>query len=78
MLAIPQALEAGEIVAHLRKANPQLVILSRAHSEASMRHLIEQGADGAVQAELELAYSMAEMVLAAPLPAGVTPSESSA
>ena len=63
LLAIPNAFEAGEIIARLRKANPAMIILARAHSEAESRHLISQGADGAVLAEHELAHSMAEMVL---------------
>jgi len=64
LLAIPGAFEAGEIVKRLRAANPAMVILARAHNEAEVRHLLESGADGAVLAERELAYSMAEMVLA--------------
>jgi CPA2 family monovalent cation:H+ antiporter-2 len=66
VVAIPQAFEAGEIIARLRSANPAMTILARAHSETEMRHLLRQGADGAVLAERELAYSMAEMVMAAP------------
>ncbi|MBB5209005.1 YbaL family putative K(+) efflux transporter [Chiayiivirga flava] len=66
VLAIPQALEAGEIVARLREANAALTIFARAHSDGEVRHLIEHGADGAVMAERELAYSMAEMVMATP------------
>jgi CPA2 family monovalent cation:H+ antiporter-2 len=66
LVAIPQAFEAGEIIARLRAANPAMVILARAHSDPELRHLLEQGADGAVLAERELAYSMAEMVMAAP------------
>ncbi len=68
LIAIPQALEAGEIIAHLREANPSISILARAHSDAELRHLLEQGADGAVLAERELAHSMAEMVMSAPRP----------
>jgi CPA2 family monovalent cation:H+ antiporter-2 len=64
MLAIPGAFEAGAIVKRLRAANPAMVILARAHNEAEVRHLLDSGADGAVLAERELAYSMAEMVLA--------------
>lgn len=67
MLAIPQALEAGEIIAKLRAINPGLSIVARAHSDNEVRHLIEHGADGAVMAERELAHSLAEMVLAAPI-----------
>ncbi|RPE79490.1 YbaL family putative K(+) efflux transporter [Vulcaniibacterium tengchongense] len=67
MLAIPNALEAGEIIAKLRTINPALTIVARAHSDAEVRHLIEHGADGAVMAERELAHSLAEMVMATPL-----------
>ncbi|CAN5190798.1 YbaL family putative K(+) efflux transporter [soil metagenome] len=63
LLAIPNAFEAGEIVQRLRASNPAISILARAHSEAEVRHLIDCGADGAVLAERELAYSMAEMVM---------------
>ncbi|MEO8161816.1 MAG: YbaL family putative K(+) efflux transporter [Arenimonas sp.] len=66
LLAIPGAFEAGEIIVRLRAANLGMVILARAHSESELRHLLESGADGAVLAERELAYSMAEMVMAAP------------
>src|SRR3990167_4839513 len=58
LVAIPNAFEAGEIIARLRKSNPAMIILARAHSDAESRHLISQGADGAVLAERELAYSM--------------------
>lgn len=66
VLAIPQALEAGEVIARLRERRPQMTILARAHSEAEVRHLLGHGADGAVLAEKELAHSMAEMALSAP------------
>ncbi|MFZ5661890.1 MAG: YbaL family putative K(+) efflux transporter [Pseudomonadota bacterium] len=66
LLAIPNVLEAGEIVAALRAANPTLTVVARAHSDAGVRHLLEHGADGAVMAERELAHSLAEMVLATP------------
>ena len=66
VLAIPQALEAGEVVARLRALNPGLTILARAHSDAEVRHLLAHGADGAVLAEKELAHSMAEMAMSAP------------
>ena len=66
ILAIPQPLEAGETLAKLRAINPSLTLLARAHSDAEVRHLLGQGADGAVMAERELAYSLAEMVMATP------------
>ncbi len=66
MVAIPNALEAGEIIARLRQIKPDITILARAHSDAEVKHLLEHGADGAVMAERELAHSLAEMVLATP------------
>ncbi len=66
ILAIPQPLEAGEAIAKLRALNPSLTLLARAHSDAEVKHLLAHGADGAVLAERELAYSLAEMVMATP------------
>jgi CPA2 family monovalent cation:H+ antiporter-2 len=75
ILAIPQALEAGEIIAKLKAINPAISILARAHSEAEVKHLLEHGADAAVLAERELAHSLADMVMATPpyRPARVAP-----
>lgn len=66
ILAIPQPLEAGEAIAKLRALNPALPVLARAHSDAEVKHLLQHGADGAVMAERELAYSLAEMVMSTP------------
>ncbi|HWS78563.1 MAG TPA: YbaL family putative K(+) efflux transporter [Thermomonas sp.] len=66
ILAIPQALEAGEIIARFKSINPAISVLARAHSEAEVKHLLEHGADAAVLAERELAYSLADMVMATP------------
>lgn len=66
ILAIPQPLEAGEALAKLRALNPSLTLLARARSDAEVKHLLEHGADGAVLAERELAYSLAEMVMSTP------------
>ncbi|MFT3756316.1 MAG: YbaL family putative K(+) efflux transporter [Pseudoxanthomonas sp.] len=66
VLAIPQPLEAGEAIAKLRAINPALTLLARAHSDAEVKHLLSHGADGAVMAERELAYSLAEMVMSTP------------
>ena len=63
LVAIPNAFEAGEIIAGLRAANPKLSILARAHSDSAAQHFFDRGADGTVLAERELAHSMAEMVL---------------
>jgi len=66
VFAIPRALEAGETIERMKTLNPALTVLARAHSEAEVRHLLEHGADGAVLAERELAFSLAEMVMSTP------------
>ncbi|NLA66863.1 MAG: cation:proton antiport protein [Gammaproteobacteria bacterium] len=66
VFAIPNALEAGEAITRLKAVNPSITGLARAHSDAEVKHLLQHGADGAVLAERELAYSLAEMVMATP------------
>lgn len=66
VFAIPEALEAGEAVTRMKALNPALTVLARAHGEAEVRHLLAHGADGTVLAERELAFSLAEMVMATP------------
>jgi CPA2 family monovalent cation:H+ antiporter-2 len=66
VFAIPQALEAGETIERLKMLNPTITVLARAHSDAQVKHLLAHGADAAVLAERELAYSLAEMVMATP------------
>ena len=44
ILAIPQALEAGEIIARLKAINPAISVLARARSEAEVKHLLAPGA----------------------------------
>ncbi|MDH5833061.1 YbaL family putative K(+) efflux transporter [Luteimonas kalidii] len=66
IFAIPQALEAGETIERMKTLNPTITVLARAHSDAEVKHLLEHGADGAVLAERELAFSLAEMVMSTP------------
>ncbi|WP_240126821.1 YbaL family putative K(+) efflux transporter [Thermomonas alba] len=66
ILAVPQALEAGEVITRLKAANPQVSVLARAHGQAEVRYLLERGADAAVLAERELAHSLIEMIMATP------------
>lgn len=66
LLAIPNALEAGEIIATLRRINPDMSIIARGHSDTEVKHLLDHGADATVMAERELAHSFAEMVMATP------------
>lgn len=67
LVAIPNALEAGEIIASLRALNPAISVVARGHSDTELRHLLEHGADAAVMAERELAHSLSEMVMAMPV-----------
>ncbi|MEF9978869.1 MAG: YbaL family putative K(+) efflux transporter [Thermomonas sp.] len=64
ILAMPQALEAGEIIARLKALHPGISVLARAHSDAEVKHLLAHGADAAVLAERELAYSLVDMLMA--------------
>lgn len=66
ILAMPQALEAGNITERMKAANPQISVLARAHSDAEVKHLLKHGADAAVLAERELAHSLTDMVMATP------------
>lgn len=66
ILAIPRALEGGEVITQLRKLNPDITVMARAHSEAEVKHLLAHGADAAVLAERELAHSLTDMVMATP------------
>ncbi|WP_395679220.1 YbaL family putative K(+) efflux transporter [Dokdonella sp.] len=62
VVAIPQVLEAGQIIRHAREANPRIAVLARAHSDEEMAYLLGAGADAAVMGEREIARSMCESV----------------
>jgi len=66
VFAIPRALEAGETIERMKAVNPALSVLARAHSDLEVRHLLQHGADAAILAERELAFSLAEMVMSMP------------
>lgn len=66
VIAIPQTLQSGEVIAHLKTMVPDITVLARAHSREAVKHLMQRGADAAVLAERELAFSLADMVMAIP------------
>ncbi|MCD9027087.1 Kef family K(+) transporter [Luteimonas sp. BDR2-5] len=66
IFAIPQVFEAGEAIERMKTLNPAITVLARAHSDSEVKHLLQHGADGAILAERELAYSLAEMVMSTP------------
>jgi CPA2 family monovalent cation:H+ antiporter-2 len=59
-IAVPNAFEAGQIVAQARAANPALRILARAHLDAEVEHLKQLGADVIIMGEREIARAMLE------------------
>ncbi|MEP9402199.1 YbaL family putative K(+) efflux transporter [Sphingomonas sp. VNH70] len=58
LIAIPGGFEAGSITVRARELNPDLYILSRAHSSEDVAHLKRHGADEVVLGEEELARTM--------------------
>jgi CPA2 family monovalent cation:H+ antiporter-2 len=63
-VAIPNAMEGGQIIEHARRANPQIEVVARAHSNAEALHLEQHGANHTIMGEREIAEGMAELVLA--------------
>jgi CPA2 family monovalent cation:H+ antiporter-2 len=59
-IAVPNAFEAGQIVAQARAVNPSLRILARAHLDAEVEHLKQLGADVIIMGEREIARAMLE------------------
>ncbi|MGE5540045.1 MAG: YbaL family putative K(+) efflux transporter [Gemmatimonas sp.] len=57
-VAIPNAFEAGQIVAQARAANPSLDIIARAHFDAEVDYLKENGANLIIMGEREIARGM--------------------
>ncbi|MET0226848.1 MAG: YbaL family putative K(+) efflux transporter [Dokdonella sp.] len=62
LVAIPQTIEAGQIIQHARALNPGIAVLARAHSDAEVAYLLGCGADAAIMGEREIARSMCEAV----------------
>jgi CPA2 family monovalent cation:H+ antiporter-2 len=57
-VAIPDGLEAGQVVEQAKAINPSLKIVARAHSDAEASHLRQMGADSIVMGERETALGM--------------------
>ncbi|MCB5186732.1 Kef family K(+) transporter [Methylobacillus caricis] len=64
LVAIPDALEAGQIIEHARRINPQIEVVARAHSDAQIEHLEKHGASYTIMGEREIAKGMANWVRA--------------
>jgi CPA2 family monovalent cation:H+ antiporter-2 len=64
LIAIPDALEAGQIIERARQLNPDLEIVARAYTDAELVHLEGRGATYTVMGENEIARGMARRVTA--------------
>ncbi|WP_019142484.1 YbaL family putative K(+) efflux transporter [Noviherbaspirillum massiliense] len=62
LVAIPNALEAGQIIEHARALNPQIEVVARAHSFSEQTHLEKHGATHIIMGEREIAKGMAAWV----------------
>ena len=58
LVAVPNGLEAGEIVARARELNPGLRIVARAHLDGELDHIMKSGADRVIMGEQEIARLM--------------------
>jgi CPA2 family monovalent cation:H+ antiporter-2 len=63
LVAIPNAFEAGQIIRQARTASPGIEIIARAHSDAEVDHLQQNGADLIIMGEREIARGMVEHTL---------------
>ena len=58
LVAVPEAFEAGQIVAQARAANRDLFIVAHAHSDTEAAYLSNYGASVVVQGAREIAATM--------------------
>jgi CPA2 family monovalent cation:H+ antiporter-2 len=62
IVAIPDGFEGGQVVQQARQANPNLLIISRAHSGEEVEHLKRHGASNVVLGEDEMAKAILALV----------------
>lgn len=65
--AIPDTFESGHLITEARKANPKILIIARAHSDADTDYLKGLGADHIVMGEAEIARGMIGALMAKPV-----------
>jgi CPA2 family monovalent cation:H+ antiporter-2 len=62
LVAIPDGFEGGQVVEQARAANPDLLIIARAHSDDEVLHLKKHGASTVIMGEYEIARAMIDDV----------------
>ncbi|MFV3413104.1 YbaL family putative K(+) efflux transporter [Pseudomonas nitroreducens] len=62
LIAIPNGFEAGTISSHARAINPNLDVIARAHFDAEVDYLEQNGASLVIMGEREIARGMVERV----------------
>jgi CPA2 family monovalent cation:H+ antiporter-2 len=62
IVAIPNAFEAGQAIDQCRKANPNVLIITRAHSDEEEHYLHQLGANVAIMGEREIGMAMLGLV----------------
>ncbi|MES2536112.1 MAG: YbaL family putative K(+) efflux transporter [Pseudomonadota bacterium] len=62
LVAVPDTLEAGQIIRHARELNPEVKVVARAHSDSAMIYLEKQGANHIIMGEREIARGMADLI----------------
>ena len=76
VVAIPQTIEAGQIIEHARRLKPGIAVIVRAHTDRDVDYLLARGADAAIMGERAIARGMIDSVekldayLASAAPAG--------
>jgi monovalent cation:H+ antiporter-2, CPA2 family len=66
LVVVPEAFEAGQIVAQARAANSALFIIAHAHSDTEAAYLSNYGASVVVQGAREIADAMVAQLPPAP------------
>jgi CPA2 family monovalent cation:H+ antiporter-2 len=62
IIAIPNAFEAGQAVEQCRRANPNALIIARAHSDEEDNYLRQLGANLVIMGEREIGMAMLDLV----------------
>jgi CPA2 family monovalent cation:H+ antiporter-2 len=62
VVAIPQTIEAGQIIEHARRLKPGIAVIVRAHTDRDVDYLLARGADAVIMGERAIARGMIDSV----------------